>query len=85
MKGSRSLFHITSKGSRTDEKQIMLDTCADRQAYKSNEVSNINFLRSMHNVTDGRAKPGVQTELYKLLTRAYNKPKVKQWILRDLL
>ncbi len=38
---SKSLFDIISKGSRTNEKRIMLDTHAARHAYQNQEISNI--------------------------------------------
>ena len=38
---SKSLFDIISKGSRTNEKRMMLDVYAARQAYKEQEISNI--------------------------------------------
>ena len=45
---SKSLLDIISKGSRTSQKRIMLDIYATRQAYNSNEISNIGFVRSSY-------------------------------------
>ena len=80
---SKSLFDIISKRCRTNEKRIMLDVYASRQAYKALGTSNIGFVRSSHNLADGLTKPKVQAALYKLLTTAYHEPKVEQWIIRD--
>ena len=50
---SKSLFDIISKGSRTNEKRLILDVYAARQAYKEQHISNIGFVRSNHNIADG--------------------------------
>ena len=57
LKDSKSLFDIISKGSRTSEKKNMLGIHAARQAYKSQEVINIGFVRRSHNLVDGLTKP----------------------------
>ena len=43
---SKILFDIISKGSRTNEKRIMLDIYAARKAYKELEISNNGFLET---------------------------------------
>ena len=66
---SKSLLDI-STGSRTSQKQIILDIYAARQEYKEQEISNIGFVRSSHNFADDLHKPEVQAKLYQLLTTA---------------
>ena len=61
----------------------MLDIYAARQAYKAKEISNIGFLRSSHNLSDGLTKRKKQTALYQLLKTEYHNPKLEQWIIRD--
>ena len=78
------MFDIISKGSLTSEKRIFLDIYAARQVYEAQEISNIVLVRSSHNLADGLTKPKVQAALDQLLTTAYHKPKVEQWIIRDL-
>ena len=61
---SKSVFENISKGSRTSEKRIMLDIYAARQAYKTLEISNKDFVRSSHSLADGLTKYKVQAALY---------------------
>ena len=80
---SKSLFEIISKETRTSEKRIMHDIYAARQAYKEQEISNTDFVRSSYNLADGLSKPMLQAALCQLLTTAYHDSKVEQWIIRD--
>ena len=59
----KSLFDIISKESRTSEKRIMLDIDATRQAYQRQEITNIGFVRSEHNLADGLTKEKKQGAL----------------------
>ena len=79
---SISLFDIISKGSRTREKRIMLDTYATRESYENQETSNIGFVRSNHNLADGLTKPNVQVFQLQLLQTGRQQFKREQWILR---
>ncbi len=79
---SKSLFDITSKGSRTSEKRIMIDIHARRDAYKSREIFNIGFVRSHSNIADGLTKPKIQSALFDLFASGKHKTECEQWILR---
>ena len=65
---SKSLFDIISKGSRTNEKRLMLDVYAARQVYKEQDISNIGFVRSNHYITDGLTKIMNQESLRNVIT-----------------
>ena len=54
---SKSFFDILSKGSRTNEKRIMLYIYSARQAYKAREIKNTGFVRGSCNLADGFTKP----------------------------
>ena len=41
------------------------------------------FRQKLNNLADGLTKPKFQAALYQMLTIAYHKPKVEQWIIRD--
>ena len=56
----------------------MLDIYAARQAYEAQEISNIGFVRSSHNLADGLTKYKIQAALYQLLKTAYHELKVEQ-------
>ena len=79
---SKSLFDIISKGSRTNEKRIMLDTHATRSAYQMKEFSNIGFVRSSDNVADGLTKPKVQMAIFDILRTGRHNVNCEKWILR---
>ena len=63
----------------------MLDIYTDRQTYKAQEIFNVGFVRSPQNLADSLIKLKVQAALYDLLKKAYHKPKVEQWIIKDPL
>lgn len=56
MTDSKLLFDIVSKGSRTNEKRVMIDVHNARRVYQYHEISNIVFVRSEHNIADGLTK-----------------------------
>ena len=53
---SKSLFDIISKGSRMNEKRLMLDIHAAREGYKAYDIISKGFVRSEHKITDGLTK-----------------------------
>ncbi len=55
--GSKSLFDVISKGTRTSEKRMMLDIAAAREGYRRRDISNIGFVRSSKNLAGGLTKP----------------------------
>ena len=79
---SKSLFDIISKGSRTNEKRIMVDIYSARQSYQAREISNIGFVRSENNIADGLTKPKMQSALLNLLHTGRHQVKCEQWIIR---
>ena len=60
----------------------MLDVYAARQAYKEQHISNIDFVRSNHNIADGLTKTMNQEALRNVITTGELSIKVKQWIIR---
>lgn len=49
---SKCLFDVTSRRTRTSEKQTMIDIVADREALQDQLVSGIGLVRSEHNMTN---------------------------------
>ena len=83
MTDSKSLFDIISKGSRTSEKRVMLDIHATRQAYQRQEISNIGFVRSEHNLADGLTKEKKQGALLQMMLDESHVTVCEQWIIRE--
>lgn len=50
---SKSLFDITSKGSRTSEKRLMVDIACAREQYRNFDIDDIGFVWSGDNIADG--------------------------------
>ena len=53
---SKNLFVIICKRNLTNERKIFLYTYADNEAYKSRKICNNSFVKSTHNLVDGRTK-----------------------------
>lgn len=53
---TKTLFDVISKGSRTSEKQMMLDIAAAREGFRYKFISDIGFIRSSDNVPDRLTK-----------------------------
>ena len=49
----KSLFYVTSKGSTTSEKRLMLDVAASREGFRGEVLSEIRFVGSILNIADG--------------------------------
>lgn len=79
---SKSLFDIISKGSRANEKRLMLDIYAARERYHANEISNIGFVRSEHNMADSLTNEHKQASLLAIMHFYSHSIEVEQWILR---
>ena len=80
---SKCLFDIIGKGSRTNEKRLMLDISVTRQAYNADQISNIGFVRSNYNLADGLTKPKLQQSLHDLLRTGRHEVVAEQWIIRN--
>lgn len=50
-------FEFISKGSQTSAKRTMLDIAAEFEAFQDHAISDISFVRSIHNLADGLTKP----------------------------
>lgn len=83
MTDSKSLFDIISKGSRTSEKRMMLDIAAAREGFRDKAISDIGFIRSHKNVSDGLTKPMSQAMLRGILTKGQLDIVPDQWIVRE--
>ena len=79
---SKSLFDVVSKGSRTSEKRIILDIHATKQAYQSHEISNIGFVWSENNLSDGLTKEKKKCALFDSMVTGKHEPVCEQWVIR---
>ena len=61
---SKSLFYIIRKGSRTNEKGIMLVIRVARRGHKAHEISNICLLCARANLADGFKKAKLQKNFF---------------------
>ena len=52
-----------------------------RQTYKEQDISNIGFVRSNHNIADGRTKAMNQEALRKVIFTQKLSIKMEQWII----
>ena len=57
---------------------------AAEKAYKAQEISNIDFIRSSNNLSEGTNKAKIRAALYQLQIKDNHKPAVEQTIIRDL-
>lgn len=53
---NKSLFDVTSKGSRTSEKRLMVNIDAAREGCRKMEIWDIGFVKTPHNFADGITK-----------------------------
>ena len=67
---SKSLVDVISKGSRKSERKLMIDITNVRQGYQNNEIDNIGFVRTEHNLVDGLTKQNKQSALANLVESA---------------
>lgn len=61
--GSKSLFDVISKGSKTSEKRTMLDIAATKEVFHDLVILDIGFIRSNKKIPDGLTKPMSQALL----------------------
>ena len=64
------------------KKILMLDIYATRQAYKEQDISNIDFVRSNQNIAERLAKSTNQGALHHVITFGKLSIDVEQWIVR---
>ena len=79
---SKSLFEITSKSCRTNEKRIMLSVHTARQNYRNQEILNIGFVKFSANIAHGLTKAKMQNNLLELLQTVLHDVDCEQWIFR---
>jgi hypothetical protein len=80
---SKGLFDVLVKTSSTQERRLMIDFAAAKQAYDSTEISDIGFIRSMHNLADGLTKRGSCKTLVEALRTGEIAHPVEQWVIRS--
>ena len=80
---NKSLFDVISKGSKTSEKRLMLDIAGAREGFGRHEISDIRFLRSEDNISDGMTKRMKQSALREMMQTSNFVPRVEQWIVRS--
>lgn len=81
---SKSLFDAITKGSQTQEKRLMIDLEAVRDAYGSQEMSNVRFLQVPDNPADGPTKTGHCAALYRLLRYTTADFSIARWVFRTI-
>jgi hypothetical protein len=78
---SQALFNVLTRKNATTERRLMVDVAAARQAYHSNIISNVGFIKPCHNPADGLTKVGCNPALADLLrTHSIDHP-VEQYVL----
>ncbi len=80
---SNSLFDVITKCSQTQERRLMIDLQAVRDAYKTHEISNVGFIRGPNNPADGMTKPFKCNPLNNLLRTDKAIFPVEQWVIRS--
>lgn len=79
---SKSLLDTISKGSRTSEKQLMLDNLCARESLRKMEISDIRFICSADNIADGLTQTSDAGKIAGCLDTGRLDIVVKQWIVR---
>ena len=77
---SLSLFDVITKASTTVEKRLMIDLEVVKMAYQQNEMQQMGFIRSEHNIADCLTKSNSNDALVKTLKFAKINHPVDQWI-----
>jgi hypothetical protein len=60
---SKGLFDVIVESSSTQERRLMIDVAAAKQAYDCKDTSDIGFIRSPFNIAEGFTKPGICSAL----------------------
>lgn len=80
---SKSLFDVRTKCSQTQERRLVIDLQAVRNAYALQEISNVGFIRRPENPADGLTKIALYGPLESLLRFSKADFKVDTWIIRS--
>ena len=79
---SKSLFDVITKCSHTQERRLMIDLQAIRDAYSSHEICNFGFIHGPNNPAGGLTKRGKCIALNHILKTGMAEFKLAQWVLR---
>lgn len=77
------LLYVISKGSRTSKKRTILDIAAAREVFLDKGISDIGFVRSGKNVSDGLTKSIIQAILRREVFSGQFEVKTDQSIVRS--
>ena len=80
---SKSLFDVITKCSQTQERRLIIDLQAVRDAYKTHETSNVGFIHGPNNPADGMIKPFKCDPLNNYLRTSKAMFPVEQWVIRS--
>ncbi len=80
---SKGLFDVITKWSQRQERRLMIDLQAVRDAYNSHEISNVGFIRGPNNPAEGMTKPLKYDPLNRLLRTGRADFTVDQWVIRS--
>jgi hypothetical protein len=81
---SKSLFDVISKSSTTLERRLMIDIAVSREAYNTQELSDIGLVRSEYNPADAFTKAGNCRILDNILRTGRLDHPVVQWVIRQM-
>jgi len=79
---SKQLFDVITRASHPTEKRLMVEIAAAREAHNKHEISNVDLLKSEHNVADGLTKPRPCAVLENVLRTGRDNNPAQQWIIR---
>lgn len=69
---SKQLFDVIAKSSHTTEKRLMIEITTAREAYDTDEISNVGLIPGDKNPADGLTKPGYCKSLQELLEQGHD-------------
>ncbi len=81
---SISLFDVITECLQTQERRLMIDLQAARDAYKSHEIWEVGFIRGSNKPADGMTKPFKCTLLHDLLRTGKANFTIDQWVIRSI-
>ena len=79
---SKSLFNVITKCSSTSEKRLMIDICALREAYASQEISDVGFIATKNNPADAFTKVTKCQALQHIVSTGSCDLPIEQWVIR---
>lgn len=82
---SDNMFKVIVKNTSATEKRLMIDIKAAREAYEDQEISDVGWVRGLHNPADGLTKPGKCEALEKIMDIGQLSVSVQQWVVRTAI